>query len=44
MKKSFSILIGVAFLFTIYSCRNSEPENKETEILDSKPTEIEQSH
>ena len=42
MKKSFSILIGVAFLFTIYSCRNSEPENKETEILDSKPTEIEQ--
>ena len=40
MKKSFSILIGIACLFTIYSCRNSGPENKDTEVLEAKPTEI----
>ena len=40
MKKSFLILIGIACLFTIYSCRNSVPENKDQEVLESKPTEI----
>ena len=40
MKKSFLILIGIASLFTIYSCQNSEPENKDQEVLESKPTEI----
>ena len=42
MKKPFSILIGIACLFTIYSCRNSGPENKDSEVLESKPTEIKQ--
>ena len=42
MKKSFSILIGIACLFTIYSCRNSGSENKESEVLESKPNEIKQ--
>ena len=40
MKKTFLILIGIACLFTIYSCRNSGPENNDSEVLDSKPTEI----
>ena len=40
MKKSFLILIGIACLFTIYSCRNLGPENKDSEVLESKPTEI----
>ena len=40
MKKSFSILIGIACLFTISSCRNSGSENKDSEILESKPIEI----
>ena len=39
MKKSFSILMGIACIFTISSCRNSVPENKDSEILDSKPYE-----
>ena len=42
MKKSFLILIGIACLFTIYSCRNTEPENKDQEVLESKPTVIKQ--
>ena len=42
MKKPFLILIGIACLFTIYSCRNSGPENKDQEVLESKPTEIKQ--
>ena len=42
MKKSFSILIGIACLFTIYSCRNSETENKGSEVLETKPYEIKQ--
>ena len=42
MKKYFSIIIGIACLFTIYSCRNSEPEKKDSEVLESKPSEIKQ--
>ena len=40
MKKSISILIGIACIFTISSCRNSVPENKDSEVLESKPTEV----
>ena len=42
MKKSFLIIVGIACLFTIYSCRNSGQENKDSEVLESKPTEIKQ--
>ena len=42
MKKSFLILIGFACLFTIYSCRNSGQENKDQEVLESKPAEVKQ--
>ena len=40
MKKFFLILVSIGCIFTIYSCRNSEPENKDSEVLESKPTEI----
>ena len=42
MKKSLSILFGVACILTIYSCRNSGTENNDSEVLESKPTEIKQ--
>ena len=42
MKKSFFIIIGIACLFTVYSCRNSSSDNKDSEVLESKPTEIKQ--
>ena len=42
MKKSFLIIIGIACLFTVYSCRNSSSDNKDSEVLESKPTEIKQ--
>tara|TARA_B100001175_G_C18880179_1_gene343960 strand:+ start:111 stop:461 length:351 start_codon:yes stop_codon:yes gene_type:complete len=42
MKKSLSILLGVACILTIYSCRNSGTENNDSEVLESKPTEIKQ--
>ena len=42
MKKSFLIIIGFACLFTIYSCRNSGSDNKDSEVLESKPNIIKQ--
>ena len=42
MKKSFLIIIGILCLSTIYSCRNSGSDNKDSEVLESKPIEIEQ--
>ena len=42
MKKSFLILVGIACLFTIYSCRNSSSDNKDSEVFESEPTKIKQ--
>ena len=42
MKKSFSILVGIACLFTLNSCRNSGLDNKESEVLESTPPAIKQ--
>ncbi len=42
MKKTFLVIIGITCLLTIYSCRNSSSDNKDSEVLDAKPPEIKQ--